>query len=392
MAKVRRRSDESRLVAVQARVRALAREHDGFADAIRAAYGDYLALVDVHHRESQDLDRRERRLALAVLEQGRLRDPLTEGEANTPCTFVRFWGLCPMALADALEGRTPSAWTSAELDRASAEAGLAALRVNLDREANASDSAGSWTPEDRAAVQAGTHKVYRWEVMVAKPNDWQPPVHPDSMELEDLRGYPIAKYHTIVMHTLGALADAGSSRPIVPLPEKAGDPFQHVIARLRWHRRSPTESGRNDSPEPQLLSAMLPPALAEQMLAYAEDWIASQLPTRSGRGSNAPAASDASPPPLKAGRAPTQKAKQINARRLAEVISDKKKTGEVIALLKDNRSYREVAEKTGVSKSSVARVAKDFHLTGHGPARVPDAEGQVDGMSVKRSRRKSPEK
>lgn len=59
------------------------------------------------------------------------------------------------------------------------------------------------------------------------------------------------------------------------------------------------------------------------------------------------------------------------------------KDDRIVELLNERRSYREIAEQLGCSKSTVGRVAKDRGLTGHAPERVPLEGTLEENLSIR---------
>jgi hypothetical protein len=269
----------TRLQAVQARVRTLARNHGWFGDAIRAAFVGYLALGEHHQREKSAMHDRERRLARDLLAKGRLFDPGARG--NSPCLFVRVEGLCPVALAERLgeHGRDDAMPRKLELE------GAAAALAALDRDAiyQARDlpenKREAMAVEYRAALAAKTHVSFSWTIVVSRPADWQEPPDPRSLDRADLERFAEADYRTIALHRLGGLADVGALRPIVPKPNDTGDMVRDVGAYAAWRFRFPIDDDHRDQNQPPLSVRALPPDVAEQLLDDVETWAKGEAAT-----------------------------------------------------------------------------------------------------------------
>jgi hypothetical protein len=265
----RNRADErGRMEALKSRVRALANNHGWFADELRAAPKKFLAFQKRCEREGPV---RKRQLARAVLAQGRLTDPQVTD--CTPTLRVRIDGLCPAALANELQKYRKGARLPEALERASAAAALAAL----DRASKywggdlSDDQVLAMEAEHQALRDAATHVQYVWSLDVARPSDWKEPVNPNSLHPDDLKMFDRADYLTIAQLWLGALADAGESRPLVRVPGATGD----VETDFRNCMLEKTRSGiSTESPQELTLN------IAEQMLEEVEKWAKSEAAAR----------------------------------------------------------------------------------------------------------------
>lgn len=257
-----------RLRTVKARIRALANNHGWFADELRAAPEKFLAFQRRCEREGPA---RKRQLARAILAQGRLTDPQVTD--CTPTLRMRIDGLCPVALANELQKFHKGARLPEALERASAAAALAAL----DRASKywggdlSEEQVLAMEAEDQALRDAATHVLYVWSLDVARPSDWKEPVNPNSLHPDNLKEIKWADYLTIAFFWLGALADAGESRPFVRVPGARGD-FE---TGFRNYMLEKTRSGiSTESPQE------LPLNIAEQMLEEIEEWAKSEAAAR----------------------------------------------------------------------------------------------------------------
>lgn len=270
----------TRLQAVQARVRALARNHGWFADATRDAYAGFMALGERFQREKSAMLARESGLVREQLAKGRLSDPKTQD--NGPCLFVRVRGLCPVSLANRLGKYRSGDAMPKTLERESAAAALAAL----DREAKYEDrdlpdtKREAMAAEFRAAEAAKTHVSFSWMIVVSRPAGWQEPADPHSLDAANLRRFAEADYRTIALHRLGGLADVGALRPIIPQPTDTGDTVRDLIAFAQWQFRLPIEHDHRDQTPPPLSVRVLPPDVAEQLLDEVETWAKVEASTR----------------------------------------------------------------------------------------------------------------
>ncbi len=262
----------TRLRAVQARVRTLARNHSWFGDAIRAAFLGQLALRERYRHESSVMDDRERLLARELLIEGRLLDP--GASANSPCLIVEVKGLCPIALAEQLGRYGTSNTMPRELESEGAAAALAALdRDTLYHDRDLPKK--KWetmVAEDRAARAAKTHVSFSWMIVVSQPDDWQQPADPQSLARADLERFSNADYLTIALFWLGGLADVGARRPLVPKPKGTGDKVRDVAAYAAWRARFPINDAQWEQDRPPLSVRKLHPDVAEQLLDFIETW------------------------------------------------------------------------------------------------------------------------
>ena len=275
MARTPSRADDlSRLRAVQARVRERARTDPRWAEAIRDAFPDFLALVAKTDAETRALGDRKRGLARAILAAGHLRDPACR--LGAPALFVKVKGLCPKDLADRLEQHGNSSSMPKDLEQESAAAALAALDRDerYQRGGLSEDELDAMAAQYAAAKTAGTHVEYTWRVVVARPDDWHEPVDPRSLNLADLQRFAEAEYITIALYRLGGLADTDAVRPIVPEPGQTGSYGEDMIAYAFWRHRCPVRAG-TPGDQYAIDPTQFPPAIAEQMLADAEDWMES---------------------------------------------------------------------------------------------------------------------
>ncbi len=287
--------DLTRLKAVQARVRALARNHLWFADAIRASFDGFMAIGERHTSEKSAMYNRGRRLARDLLEKGRLSDP-NSNQSGIPL-LIRIQGLCPSDLAERLEQPRPSNAMPDMLEQEGAKAALAAL----DREEvfETRDPTDGERSEVAAAIAAKTHVSFTWRILVATPSDWQEPADPLSLERADLERFSDSDYRTIALHHLGGLADVGALRPIVPKPIETGHSLRDVSTYFAWRFRLPIfEEDRNEDQPPLNLRA-LPVEVAEQMLDDVEIWAKAEAASRGEVlvGSGSRVATDVKQPP-----------------------------------------------------------------------------------------------
>jgi hypothetical protein len=269
----------TRLQAVRARVRTLARNHGWFADAIRSAFAGYLGLGDRFQREKSAMHDRERRLARELLAKGWLFDP--NARDNSPCLFVRVKELCPVALADRLGKHGRGDAMPRKLEREGAAAALASLDRDTIYQARdlPEKKREAMAAEYRAAQAAKTHVSFWWMIVVSRPADWLEPAAPHSLDRADLERFNDADYRTIALHRLGGLADVGALRPIVPKPKDTRDMVRDVGAYVAWRFRFPIDDHR-DQNQPQLSVRALPPDVAEQLLDDVETWAKGEAATR----------------------------------------------------------------------------------------------------------------
>ncbi|MBX3410391.1 MAG: hypothetical protein KF859_10965 [Phycisphaeraceae bacterium] len=261
-------AERARLMVVKNRVRSLADNHAWIAEGLRAAPESFLEL---QRRCEHEGPRRKRQLARPVLAQGRLTDPQVTD--CTPTLRVRIDSLCPVALATELQKFQKGASLPEALEQASAAAALAAL----DRASKYWDSGlsreqlAAMEAEDQALLAAATHVQYCWSLNVARPSDWKEPANPNSLSPVDLRQFDGADFLTIAQFWLGALADAGESRPIVREPGATGD-FETDFRNCMLEK---TRSGTStESPQE------VPLNLAEQLLEEIEKWAKSEAAAR----------------------------------------------------------------------------------------------------------------
>jgi hypothetical protein len=275
----------TRLRAVQARVRTLARDHRWFGDAIRNAFDGYIALTDRYRGETTAMHDRARRLARDLLSQGLLVDP--RAKDNGPCLFVPFEGLCPVALAKRLEEHGGAGRMPAELERDNAAAALAALDRDSIYQAHdlPKSEKQEMAKEYKAASDAKTHVRSSWCIAVSRPVDWQEPADPQSVERADLRRFSEAEFRTIALHRLGGLADVGALRPIVPEPNNTGDSMRDRATSIVWRSRCPIDKQHQEENQPPLSVRALPPDIAEQMLDSVETWVKAEAAARVNPGS-----------------------------------------------------------------------------------------------------------
>lgn len=279
MAPTSKLADElSRLQAVQARIRALAREHGWFGDAIRAAFDDFLALWEQYLSEKLAVPERERQLARGVLAQGRLYDAKAKGDPD--CILVLVNGLCPIELATALEKAGSSDSLPIDLNQRNAAAALAALNRQSIRQARdlPAGEQASMAKQDKAALDAGTHKFVSWSIMVARPADWQEPVDPHHLSRAALSRLSDRDYLMLALHRLGGLADVGAIRPIVPKPEDTDDSDRDLWAYHVWRSRFPIDPRSEENDQPRLSPEVLPADVAEQLLSHVEMWVTEEAP------------------------------------------------------------------------------------------------------------------
>jgi len=173
-------ADEStRLQAVQASVRTLAKTHDWFADAIRAAFDGYLVLGERFQRETMEFRESQRSPVRELLTRHLLTDPAAE----SVCVTCLVEGLCPIGLAERLakhgRGKLPKA-----LQRESAAAALAALdRGAIYQARDLPEKQGeAMAAEYRAAIAANTHSEYMRRVLVKPPETRDEPANPRSLD------------------------------------------------------------------------------------------------------------------------------------------------------------------------------------------------------------------
>ncbi len=281
MAHTPNEADElTRLEAVQARVRTLARNYGWYGDALRAAFVGYLALGERFQSEKSAIHDLEHRLARELLAKGRLFDP--KARDSRPCLFVRVEGLCPVALADRLGKHRRGDMMPRKLERDGAEAALAALtRDAIYQSRNLPEKKReAMAAEYREMQAAKTHVTFSWMIVVSRPDDWQEPADPHSLDRADLERFPIADYHTIALYRLGGLADVGALRPIVAKPKDTGDMVRDVGAYAAWQSRLPIEDDHQEQNQPPLSVRAFPPNVAEQMLEDVEVWAKGEAAAR----------------------------------------------------------------------------------------------------------------
>lgn len=261
-------AERARLMVVKNRVRSLADNHAWIAEGLRAAPESFLEL---QRRCEHEGPRRKRQLARPVLAQGRLTDPQVTD--CTPTLRVRIDSLCPVALATELQKFQKGASLPEALEQASAAAALAALdRASKYWDSDLSgEQLAAMEAEDQALLAAATHVQYCWSLNVARPSDWKEPANPNSLNPVDLRQFDGADFLTIAQFWLGALADAGESRPIVREPGATGDVDTVFKAWMLGRTRSGI--GVENAQE-------LPANVAEQLLEEIEKWAKSEAAAR----------------------------------------------------------------------------------------------------------------
>lgn len=270
-------AEVARLNVVRTRVRTLARKHPWFADAIRSAFLGFLDLCERCGRQKLAMEERELQLARALLAQGRVFD--RKVKRRHQCLDVLVTGLCPVDLANQIGKYGGAAIMPRKLERESAATALAAM----DRDVIRLDPGlprrklKVMAAEYCAAQAVRTHVEHTWRITVLRPKDWQEPPDPRSCERTDLEQFTNEEYRTVALHKLGALADAGASRPIVTRPKKTRNRARNHIASVVWEFRIPVDYIHRDQPDPPLDPQALPPSLAEEMLEDLEQWIQGEL-------------------------------------------------------------------------------------------------------------------
>lgn len=285
MEAIRTVADElTRLQVSQARVHALDRAHDWFADAIRRAFTDYLTLGDRFRAERSALHERKLHLARELLANGCLFD--RKCNDNEPCLMVRVEGLCPGSLANRLARHGRGSALPRDLEQEGAAAALAALDREVicqARELPEKHREAMWA-EYQASIAAGTHVGFTWRVIVVRPDDWQDPADPHSLDRENLERFTDSDFRTIALYWLGGLADVGAIRPIVPKPKGTGDLYRDVVPYAAWRARFPIDDHHWDHIQPPLSVHKLPPIVAEQLLDSVEMWVKREADARAGEG------------------------------------------------------------------------------------------------------------
>ncbi len=270
----------TRLQAVQARVRSLARNHGWFGDAIRAALDDFLRLRERYRREQTAMHNKERGLARDLLARGFLSDPLEKD--NTPCLFVPVKGLCPVALADQLAKFSRPLKMPRKLEREGAKVALAAFdrEEQFTADGVTDEKLLAMILENRQSLDAGTHVWFSWTIVVLRPCDWQHPADPGSLDRVDLERFSDSDFVTIALHRLGGLADVGALRPIVPEPKDTGDRLHDLPRFLAWRGRLSVEHEHLDHSQPPLSVREMPADVAEQLLHDVETWAQGEARSR----------------------------------------------------------------------------------------------------------------
>lgn len=134
--------------------------------------------------------------------------------------------------------------------------------------------------EYRAALAANTHVSFSWKIVVSRPDDWQEPADPHSVNRPHPERFAEADYRTIALYRLGGLADVGALRPIVPKPKDTGDMVRNAVAYAAWRVRFPIDDDHWDQDQPPLSIRALPPDVAEQLLDDVETWAKGEAATR----------------------------------------------------------------------------------------------------------------
>ncbi len=272
-------TDMDRLKAVQLRIRALANEHPWFAEALRAAFLDFNALLDRRQAEQKALDAREADMAYDLLRRGMLRDP--QPETANDCIMHKVTGLCPALLAEELKKFPRSEALPKDVEQRGAAAALSAMEWSrtYNDHGLAKSAAKSMADDYNTKINAGTHVPFTWWVVMPRPADWSQPLDPYELDAETLACYSELDYLTIALYRLGGLADTGAIRPRVPEPADTGDMIHDVGLRLVWENRLACfdEPGRKvTEPDP----VKFPPGVAQQMLDDVEVWFRSEVERR----------------------------------------------------------------------------------------------------------------
>lgn len=257
----------TRLKNVQRRIGELAHENEWFADEMRSAFNLVLFSRLKHAKQQQVPHKWKQRSIRKLLKQGMLRDRDLKCLKN--CAVYSFEGLCPIELVDRLRDYSETDLPQ-ELEREAAAAAYEAF-MRIDRYQSVDlDTAHELAADKRAALKAGTHVWYLWEVCLPHV-EWQLPELPDYSKIEYLRELTDDEYLKAAMFLLGGLADANASRLIVPDPQ-LGDNLEGLIPWEFWQNRVPCKKDHKGKPTRELDADKLSPDLAEEMLNFVERW------------------------------------------------------------------------------------------------------------------------
>lgn len=269
-----------RLRQVQSKFRGLVLRYPWLADRVRSSFGDYVDLVKRYVAERSVKHEQERSLARRVLLNGQLRDRRARGKRAQ--LVVQINGICSKRTAERLAKRRRTAALPKGLEKAGAGAALQALDYSSTLVALSNAERARKSNNIRAALRTGKFVKFTWRVVVAQPATWDEPVHPGSLDLDDLSRLTDNEYLIVSLYHLGGLVDAGATRPVVPRPPRTDDCVRDAAALTAWHERLPIARRDRESACPPLCPAAFPPEIAEQMLAHVEAWARTSFTRRGG--------------------------------------------------------------------------------------------------------------
>jgi hypothetical protein len=184
-------------------------------------------------------------------------------------------------------------------------------------------------------------------------------------------------YRVIAFAFLRGLADCSTTSPIFPRPREldcdatAEERMQNLAFYFVWRQTFPLDHEASANPESATPDErFLPVHIARDFLKEAEELV-SECGSRKAK--------DAIQADSPKGKSCLPKTK----RGLARFLQNETKEPQVIALLHDNLSYREIEKKTGISRSTIGRIAQANNLTGHSP----DTTDDDFNLTLKKGRR-----
>lgn len=276
-----------RLNAVQARVRELALMHDWFSEVIQMAFTDFLELSARYIADKSAIRDHERELARKVLASGRIFDPACRD--TRPCVFVKVEGLCPAAVAEQIQRHLSDGDLPKKLQRDSARAALAALdRDTVYQSRDLPETKReAMAREYRSKIEAGTHISFVWRIVVARPDHWQKPANPHSLDLIPLIPAPIETGNLAVdVPAFAAWVFAGNNTDYMAAESELAQFNKSDYRTIALYRLGGLANSPTVDP------SQFPLDVAEQMLAHITQWVAEQLNERSIKPASKPNGAD----------------------------------------------------------------------------------------------------
>jgi hypothetical protein len=380
MGKVITESEYATLLSVRDRVLVLAGECPAFREQLAGSVTNYSRYVNERESAVSESFKRKRERAKEVLANGRICE---EGATFSESTYFAKGWLYPPEVRQ-IEREYENALRDSS-------ASVAKLESKLARCLLASFQKQDGEPFDPAAPQlipdnreAGVLlRDYTPTIVLLDRAVNRPPVRVGSFsEREGMKALALLQrdapehYRVIAFASLRGLADCLTTSPIIPRPHELDcdateeERMQNLVHYFVWRKTFPLDHDASANPESAIPDErVLPVHIARNFLQVAEEMV-SECGSR-----NAKDAIQADSPKGKSSLPKTK-------RGLARFFQNETKDSQVIALLQDNLSYREIERRTGVSKATVGRIAKANGLTGDRPETTNDA----DGLTVKRGR------